>query len=525
MSSSEEEYTYLPPGELSSKLGRCTNLPSPPAVAVQILALGEDPEAGLGQLADVISQDPAIASRLLRVANSPIYARRRQSENLRQAVTLLGLDGTMTLALSFSLVNGAIAEGVGSMDYDLYWRRSLMSAASARALGMHLGRRDIESLFLAALLQDIGMLALGKLMPDIYAGLEDPSDHQRIRDIETDAVGVDHAATGAWLLARWRVPGSIVDAVFDSHATEGVAAKHADPQFAGCVAASGCMADIWLREDHAHATVEVKALVEGWLGIPDTDFIELLKSVAGQIASTEHLFDTKLVSASANEAIMDEARELLVIRNLQAMQTANSLKRRTDALETRTRELEEQSRRDGLTDLFNRGHLDRILIDEFQRSKDQQWPLSIAFIDLDHFKRVNDELGHQAGDEVLRGAGRLLLQITRSSDLVARYGGEEFVVLYPGVGISAAKRSAERLVDAFRETSHRLSSGDAINVTVSIGIAVQGEGYDFESVEDFVKAADGAVYRAKNEGRNRIKFHESTGLSETDGSLKLVGSA
>ena len=507
------------------QLTRCTNLPSPPGVAVKILALGEDPDAGLGDLADIISQDPALTSRLLRVANSPLYARRRQSENLRQAVTLLGLDGTMTLALSFSLVNGAMRERTSSMDFDLYWRRSLMSGASARALGVYLGRRDVEGLFLASLLQDIGMLAMAKVMPAVYEGLDDQTDHACVRAIEADAVGVDHAAVGAWLLKRWRLPESIVDAVFDSHGSEGADGKHSDREFAHCVAASGLMADIWLREDQAEATARAKAMVMESLGIPDTDFTALLQSVTGQITSTEDLFETQLVGASVTESIMDEARELLVIRNLQAVQTADSLKRRSDALETRTRELEEQSRRDGLTDLFNRGYLDRILQDEFQRSKEQRWPLSIAFIDLDRFKRVNDEFGHQAGDEVLRAAAKILSQVTRSSDLVARYGGEEFVVLYPGVGISAAKRSGERLVEAFRETSHHLSSGETINVTVSIGVAVQGEGHDFDTLEDFVAAADGAVYKAKNEGRNRIKFHESARLTETGATLKLVGSA
>ncbi len=508
----QESSLYLTKSDMTARLRCCSNLPSPPSVALRILRIGEDPDTSIADVARVVSQDPALASRILRVANSPLYARRRRSENIRQAVTQLGLNGTMTLALGFSLVGSLRTLAGGSMNYALYWRRSLMSATCAQVLGNLLGRRDQEELFLAGLLQDIGMLALDKFMPDLYRDIAgDPGDHRLLLDAERAVLGVDHSAVGAWLLDRWHLPKRLQHAVFGSHEPSHAAPLESDAEFVHCIAAAGIIADIWLRSDHAAAMVDAGRAVADWFDIRDEAYQELLRSISTQLPENEFLFDVELTDATVTDLIMDEAQELMMVWNLQAMRTADELQQTTDALESRTRELEERNRRDSLTGLFNRGFLDRTLSEEFERAKQQGWPLSIAFVDLDSFKLINDRYGHQAGDEVLRGAGRTLLDNTRASDMAARYGGEEFMILLPGVGMAGVGPAVNRLLTAFRTRTHPIESGEKLSVTVSIGVAVQGEGYEFESASDLVSAADGAVYEAKNRGRDRIVFHESAG--------------
>src|SRR5436309_4114155 len=110
------------------------NFPSPPGVATHIIELARDPDIEMGKVAKALSMDSALSTKILRIANSPLYAQRRKSENLRQALVVLGLNATLTLALSFSLVKTLRSGKANGLDHRLYWRRALLSATSARAL-------------------------------------------------------------------------------------------------------------------------------------------------------------------------------------------------------------------------------------------------------------------------------------------------------------------------------------------------------------------------------------------------------
>jgi len=138
----------------------CPNLPTLPGVAIRIIEMGRDPDVNIGALAGVLSKDPALASRLLRVCNSPLYAKRRSTTNLHQAVMLLGLNATMTLALSFSLSEVYRSSTVNRAAMDRVWRRALISGLASRMLGETLKQNALDELYLAGLLQDLGVLAL-----------------------------------------------------------------------------------------------------------------------------------------------------------------------------------------------------------------------------------------------------------------------------------------------------------------------------------------------------------------------------
>lgn len=169
----------------------------------------------------------------------------------------------------------------------------------------------------------------------------------------------------------------------------------------------------------------------------------------------------------------------------------------------RGRELRRSSLRDGLTGLLNRHALDQCLEHLGRCAARQQTTLTVAMIDIDHFKRLNDEYGHAAGDEVLRCVANLLQRNFRATDLVARYGGEEFVVAFPD---TEAERIDERL-EAIRESiaNRNLRARDTntpLRVTVSIGAArLAREG---ETVTDVLAEADARLYTAKTTGRNRV---------------------
>jgi diguanylate cyclase (GGDEF)-like protein len=176
---------------------------------------------------------------------------------------------------------------------------------------------------------------------------------------------------------------------------------------------------------------------------------------------------------------------------------------RTDLLETR-RKLEV----DPLTQIYNRGAFDNTLQRYIDLSSFAGQSLVLVMFDLDHFKMINDTYGHPVGDRVLKAtASTILRAFPRKSDFVARYGGEEFAVLLLDADAQAAARLVERLLENIRRIKTTVAEGSSeeISITCSAGIAEYCPG---ETDEQFIKRADHALYRAKNEGRDRFIFNE-----------------
>jgi two-component system cell cycle response regulator len=169
-------------------------------------------------------------------------------------------------------------------------------------------------------------------------------------------------------------------------------------------------------------------------------------------------------------------------------------------------ELQERLRvlatRDALTGLWNRAAVLDRLDRELARAGREGHPVGVLLADVDHFKRINDSLGHLIGDAVLRQTALRLLDALRPYDAVGRYGGEEFLVVLPGCSGATAAALAERLCERVAEGTVECDSLP-IGVTISVGVAAR-ERASGSDAADLLRAADGALYRAKGAGRNRV---------------------
>ena len=170
------------------------------------------------------------------------------------------------------------------------------------------------------------------------------------------------------------------------------------------------------------------------------------------------------------------------------------------------RQTEKLALTDGLTGLYNHRRFQERLSEEIARCERNPQPLSLVLIDLDHFKRVNDQYGHPVGDTVLRGVAKLLKESIRQVDLAARYGGEEFVLLLVGTDLAGAHRLAERIRTASERLSFR-GEGQEFKVSLSLGLASYPG--DARRKEDLIARADQALYHAKQGGRNRSVLYAS----------------
>jgi diguanylate cyclase (GGDEF)-like protein len=180
------------------------------------------------------------------------------------------------------------------------------------------------------------------------------------------------------------------------------------------------------------------------------------------------------------------------------------LKRLQDELREKNTILARLSTTDPVTGLRTRRYAAEVLNIEWIRARRYRTPLSVMMADLDHFKHVNDKYGHPAGDAVLRGVSEVLRQTLRAPDVGGRYGGEEILVILPQTDRDGAAQMADRWRQQVEAASFRAPDGRSVGVTVSIGVA----SFDLAQAmpDELVAAADAALYRAKDAGRNRVEL-------------------
>jgi diguanylate cyclase (GGDEF)-like protein len=183
-------------------------------------------------------------------------------------------------------------------------------------------------------------------------------------------------------------------------------------------------------------------------------------------------------------------------------------------------QLRSQAIRDQLTGLYNRRFLEDALTRETGRAARSGEPVAVAILDVDHFKRVNDTYGHEAGDAVLRELGQALLKTIRKTDIVGRFGGEEFLMLLPGATVEVAQARALAVLDAVRAMEVVIPNGAPLNhITASIGVAAMP--LHVARGDALVAAADAALYQAKGQGRNRVVLSDRRAILPAPAEMPL----
>jgi len=261
-----------------------------------------------------------------------------------------------------------------------------------------------------------------------------------------------------------------------------------------------------------------------WIkGRPDAPFLPVilltaLGDVGDRVRGLDQGADDYIAKPFERDELLARVRAQFRIKRLQ-----DELERRNDALEAAHQEkdrllseLEAKNAQlgvmattDPLTGVANRGHIEQELLDETARSRRYGAPLSVAMVDIDHFKVFNDTYGHPFGDKVIRAVSRVLSETVREIDMVGRYGGEEFLLVLPGTDQEGGLVMGERIRAAVAALELELedNTGGSVRVTLSCGVA--GWLPDSASWEDLVSEADQALYEAKESGRNRVCAYQS----------------
>lgn len=354
-----------------------------------------------------------------------------------------------------------------------------------------------------ALLQDVGVLALVSMstqeVESPYCGHYE--SHQELENYEKALYGCDHAAVGAWLGKQWGLPDHLVKGIAESH---GPLVSH--PYDLLCLRLSGLIADAWLCDDPVQGMARLIRQFKRIEGAETVSIDHLFASIHTELPEVAALLEVDAPLHHDNEQMLHEAQQHLFQQTLMLSQRLDQQQNELKSLRQRQEALEELSRQDALTKLSNRAWLEEQLQRYFVFCQQKQRTMSIAFIDLDHFKQLNDAYGHQLGDKVLKRFGALLDAISREGDLAGRYGGEEFLLVLPDEEASGTQLIVERLIRQLESEPILYAEDKPIFITVSVGIVCLSDD-NFVDIRELIDAADQCMYQVKRSGRNGVMVY------------------
>jgi diguanylate cyclase (GGDEF)-like protein len=263
--------------------------------------------------------------------------------------------------------------------------------------------------------------------------------------------------------------------------------------------------------------VEVCRIIKANSGEGGFGFIPVIlmtaRQAAGKVEGLELGADDYLVKPFDMMELGARVKSMLRLKALQdaLVEKNRELDKANKELARKREELLALSRTDPLTGLYNRRYFEERLQEEFARARRYRAPLSLAMLDVDFFKRINDSYGHPFGDEVLRAVAQVTRARLREVDLLARYGGEELIALLPETSPADALRACERVREAIEALQLEYSGLDGakqvVRCTASLGLASLPSP-SLQTPEDLLRAADECLYAAKGAGRNRVRQHE-----------------
>ncbi len=477
------------------------DLPSPPGVAAKLLEIFDDPDACLDDIAKVISADPALTAKIIDYCNSPLMGRPRKTTSLQQSVVVLGLKAVKMIALSFSLVQTVPSEQV-SFNYDAFWHQSLATAIAAKLL---FPGKSSDDAFLVGLMLNIGVMAMAHVFEDEYLELVVRASDQNLMstnlalaEIEREKWGHDHYEVGAALLEKWNFPKNVSDTLAGF-------LESLDDSSSNTFESIFDMADqlssmMFGRQFTPQDLQRIKSNAEVFLQGDDQEFDSLFDSIVEEYSEYAKIL-------SFPKLLVENVKELESKARKSMTQLSMGMHQENREIVQENSQLKQQVSLDELTGLKNRRAYESEGDAELQRSRRMNLPLTLMVIDIDHFKSINDEYGHDAGDKVLVSVAHCLSNVVRPYDQVFRFGGEEFVVMLADCDLKSASNAAERL----RKTTEEMVipyMDQVIKVTISIGVACVTP-KTMCSLRNLFKVADDLLYVAKREGRNRCRVGQA----------------
>lgn len=483
-----------------ARITECPNMPTLPAVAVQILDLTARRDVELSDIAKVIENDPAMTTRVLKTVNSSFYGLTRRVGSIRQALAYLGMETVKGLVLGFSLARTFDDDEDVIFDFEEYWKRSIFAASAARAIASMVRLDDPEEAFVAALVRDIGMVALWRHFGDRYLQILDLSagDHRRLPELERKYFEADHTDVGASMLEGWNFPSDIVDVVLLHHQGTSVTAQNEDLRRVVLLADHVVESLIGDPERSQAALRRYEEDATLWFDVRRGTVLAALRSI------TDHAWDLSSMFELPGDAKID-------IESL--LEEADRRRRTTPRVGN---PVADPDPIDTVTGLQDRNAFQRDLLECFQDEN----PTSVLLVGVDGMRELNRDGGPGSGDAALGQASRAVMRTSRElgGDAVRgyRFVGAELAILVQGETVDRIGDLAERIRAAVRLAPLADENLGLKTLGVSIGVAIRGSGEGMQTPDEVLRSAMMALSEARRRGGGEISFHtpdSSSGLA------------
>jgi diguanylate cyclase (GGDEF)-like protein len=460
-----------------------------------MLQLTRDPDVELGDIADLVQYDQALSAKILKTVNSSYYSLRQPCPNIKRALAYLGLSTVKSLVLGFSLVDMTRHSDNG---FDLmdYWRRCVYSAAAARRIAMVTGTCDPDEAFIAALMQDIGMLAMHSVLGDQYSK-QTKGNHLMVPHSETSSLGFNHAEVGAKLGEKWNLPEQIVGPIRQHHSRNSPLGKQSP--LVNAVILAFRISNLVSANDRKPVLDMVSAMSLTIFHLTPEDERKILLATTEDARELSELLDVHVGDLPDLESLLVDTDDNLIPQQINGQAVNGASTGQADAMT------------DPVTGVGNRAYFDEELARLFKQAHRGGGSLGVIMVDADRFKSLKNTVGPLAAETALQAIAHRLRESLGGGGIVCRTGTEQFGVIVPDTSRLDTARLAERARRHIeREHVDLRDSGsdiEAVQVSASFGVAALEPRLAkiIHEPKRLARLAEQALFAAKQSGRNCVR--------------------
>ena len=276
------------PQEISALIDHAVDMHTLPVVVLEAHRIMESDQASAQDIANLLTRDPALAGRILKLANSPYYGFRRRIGNLTQAIVILGFQAVKNLMLTATVIDRLTVED-GALNFTEFWAHSVATALTAGELASRTFSPHSDEAYIAGLLHDVGKLVVAQHLPDHAARIREQRDAgQGELEAEREVLGLDHTDVGHRIIASWGLPSSLAEAVRDHHSPQG---DPGESTFADLVHLSDILVHALLPRCHPHPIPQAADGLQARMGYKEHELAEWIGGVVDTLTSNGEFFE------------------------------------------------------------------------------------------------------------------------------------------------------------------------------------------------------------------------------------------